>query len=387
MPLRFRFRFRLFQAGTAENENEIENENVSRQSRIEALLSTTRAILIERLGPPDVLVERTVPLRAPGAGQVHVKVAAAGLNFADLLMRVGLYGTVPPRPFSPGFEVAGEVVRVGSGVQDWRTGDRAIALMRYGGYAHDVIVPAENLFRYPASLSPVQAAAIPVAFLTAWVCLFEAARARAGETVLILGAAGGVGTAAVQLACDAGLRVIGTAGTESKRAFVTAQLGAEVCFDAHDDWESGVRHLVGERAIDVALDPVGGRATASCQRLLAPLGRVVFYGLSSALPARRRSWPRALLALLKTPRFHPLSLVEANRGIMGVHLLHLQQKESILRPALSTIMQRIEQGRLKPIIDRVFPLTEDGAAAAHEHVHQRRSLGKVVLAVGVPSLP
>ena len=348
-------------------------------------MNTTRAILIERLGPPGVLVERSFALRDPAAGEVHVKVAAAGLNFADLLMRVGLYGTVPPRPFSPGFEIAGVVVRVGSGVQDWHAGDRCIALMRYGGYARDVIVPAGNLFRYPASLSPVEAAAIPVAFLTAWVCLFEAARARAGETALILGAAGGVGTAAVQLARDAGLRVIGTAGAEHKRAFVV-ELGADACFDSRDDWEAGVRHWAGERAIDVALDAVGGRATASCQRLLAPLGRLVFYGLSGALPSNRSNWPRALLALLKTPRFHPLSLVEANRGIMGVHLLHLQQKESILRPALSTIMQRIEQGKLRPIIDQVFPLTRDGAVAAHEHVHQRRSLGKVVL-VAEPSLP
>jgi NADPH:quinone reductase-like Zn-dependent oxidoreductase len=343
-------------------------------------LNTTRAILIERLGRPEVLVERTVPLPDPAAGQVHVKVAAAGLNFADLLMRVGLYGTVPPRPFSPGFEVAGEVVRVGSGVQDWRRGDRCIALMRYGGYAHDVIVPVQNLFRYPPSLKTVEAAAIPVAFLTAWVCLFEAARARAGETVLILGAAGGVGTAAVQLARDAGLRVIGTAGGEHKRAFVVGQLGADVCFESRDDWEAGVRHYLGERAIDVALDPVGGRATASCQRLLAPLGRLVFYGLSDALPSSRRNWPRALLALLKTPLIRPLSLVEANRGVMGVHLLHLKQKESVLRPALSTIMQRIEQGKLRPIIDQVFPLTREGAVDAHEHVHQRRSLGKVVLA-------
>src|SRR5262245_45429316 len=134
-------------------------------------MNTTRAILIERLGPPGVLVERTVPLPDPAAGQVHVKVAAAGLNFADILRSGGLYGTVPPRPFSPGFEVAGDVVQVGPGVTDWRPGERVLALMRYGGYAHDVVVPAANLFRYPASLSPVAAAAIPVAFLTAWVCL------------------------------------------------------------------------------------------------------------------------------------------------------------------------------------------------------------------------
>jgi NADPH:quinone reductase-like Zn-dependent oxidoreductase len=153
---------------------------------------TTRAIRIERLGPPEVLVERDIPLPDPGPDDVQLRVRAAGVNFADLLMRTGLYSTVPPRPFSAGFEVAGEVVQVGAGVSSWRAGDRAAALLRYGGQARDVIVPATQLFRYPDALSPVQAAAIPVVYLTAWVALFEAARVRAGETALILGAAGGV---------------------------------------------------------------------------------------------------------------------------------------------------------------------------------------------------
>ena len=340
----------------------------------------TRAVLIERLGPPRVFVERTVALREPRDGEVHVRVLAAGLNFADLLMRAGLYGTVPPRPFSPGFEVAGEIARLGPGVTDWREGDPVVAIMRYGGYSHDVIVPVANLFRYPTSLSPVEAAAIPVVFLTAWVCLFEAARARAGETVLILGAAGGVGTAAVQLARNADMRVIGTAGDERKRNFVTQQLGADACFDSRGDWAAAVQQLVGDRGIDVALDSVGGAATAACKRLLAPLGRLVFYGLSTALPKNRRSWPRALLAVLRTPRFHPLSLVEPNIGLFGVHLLHLGRNERVLRPALEAISRDLEQNKLRPVVDRVFPLTGEGAVAAHEYVHQRQSLGKVVLA-------
>jgi NADPH:quinone reductase-like Zn-dependent oxidoreductase len=345
-------------------------------------VNQTRAILIERLGPPRVLTERTVPLRDPGRGEVHLRVLAAGVNFADLAMRVGLYGTVPPRPFSPGFEVAGEVVSAGAGVKAWREGDRALALMRHGGYAHDVVVPAANLFRVPSGLSPDHAVAVPVAFLTAWVCLFEAARARSGETVLILGAAGGVGTAAVQLARDGGLRTIGTAGSEHKRRFVREELGADACFDSRGNWEPDVRRLVGDHGIDVGLDPVGGRATASCRRLLGPLGRLVFYGLSEALPSSRRNWPRVLLALLRTPRFHPLSLVQSNVGIMGVHLLHLGRNESVLRRAFEPIVEGIESGRLRPVLDRAFPLTREGAVAAHAYIHERRNLGKVVLSTG-----
>jgi synaptic vesicle membrane protein VAT-1 len=340
---------------------------------------TTRAIVIERPGPPSVLAERTIPLPDPGPGEVHVRVAAAGVNFADLAMRMGLYGTVPPYPFSPGFEVEGIISRLGAGVERWREGDRVLGLMRYGGYAHDVVLPADQIFPRPAALSPVEAAAIPVAFLTAWVCLFESARARAGETVLVLGAAGGVGTAAVQLARDAGLRVIGTAGAERKRRFVTEQLGAEACFDSNGDWESEVRGQTGERGVDVALDPVGGRATASCRRLLGPLGRLVFYGMSDAMPGKRRNWPRALLAFLRTPRIHPLSLVQANLGIIGVHLLHLGRNESVLRNAFGSIVDGIGEGRYSPVVDRTFPLGREGAVEAHTYVHERKSMGKVVL--------
>ncbi|MFV1987078.1 MAG: zinc-binding alcohol dehydrogenase family protein [Gemmatimonadota bacterium] len=341
---------------------------------------STRAVLIDKLGPPDVFVERDVPLPDPGPGEVHLSVDAAGVNFADLMMRVGLYGTVPPRPFSPGFEVAATVARVGEGVEEWEPGDLVVGLLRHGGYARDVVVPADQIFRRPDGINAVAAAAIPVMFLTAWIALFEAARVRPEESVLILGAGGGVGTAAVQLAASHGMRVIGTAGTPEKRGFVTGTLGAEVCFDSREDWEPDVRRVVGHRGLHVALDPVGGDATVACRRLLAPLGRLVFYGLSQALPGNRRNWARAARAWVKTPRFHPAQLAEPNLGIFGIHLLHLgNRSHDILMPALEEIFKRVVAGELSPVIDTVFPLDRDGVVAAHNRIHSRANLGKVVL--------
>ena len=346
--------------------------------------TTTRAILIERHGQPEVLVEREIPLAHLGPHCLRLKVEAAGVNFADLLQRVGLYGTTPPLPYAPGFEVAGEVVEVGHGADasGWKVGDRAVALLRHGGYAREVVVTAQQAFPYPPSLTPVQAAAVPVVFLTAWVALFEAARARAGETVLILGAGGGVGTAAVQLAVRAKLKVIGTAGSQRKRDFVTKELRAIVCFDSLDDWETEVRRRFGDRGVDIALDSVGGRATRSCRRLLAPLGRLVFYGLSEAMPGTSRSWPSAVLAFLRTSWIHPRALIEPNLGVFGVHLLHLKERQAILRPAAEEIFRSIAAGELRPIVDRTFPLTRDGAVEAHRYLHARKNLGKVVLAAG-----
>ena len=339
----------------------------------------TRAIRIESLGPPESLVERDVDLPPPGAGEVHVEVRATGVNFADLAMRMGLYGTVPPRPFSPGFEVAGRVARVGSGVEHVREGDRVVALLRHGGYAHDVIADARNVFPIPDDLSWVDAAAIPVVFLTAWACLFGVGRTSPGETVLVLGAGGGVGTAAVQLAVDAGAKVHGTAGTAAKRRFVTDELGAVACHDSRGDWATPLRAAVGERGLDLALDPVGGRATAVCRDLLAPMGRLVVYGMSEALPGRRRNWLAAAWAWLRTPRIHPLSLVGTNRTVAGVHLLHLARKEDLLRHAMEEMVPRFVRGELRPIVDSTFPLDRDGAVEAHRRLHARENLGKVVL--------
>ncbi len=343
-------------------------------------MSVTRAILIERHGPPEVFVEREVPLPETGLGEVHVRIEAAGINYADLFMRLGLYDTVPSRPYSPGFEVSGVVAGVGPDVDDWREGDTVVALLRYGGYARDVVVPVRHVFSYPDSLTAVEAAAVPVVFLTAWVCLFEAARARADETALVLAAGGGVGSAAVQLAVRHGMRVIGTAGTRAKRDFVTGELAAEACFDSRGEWEREVARFVGERGIDVALDAVGGRATDACRRLLAPLGRLVFYGMSAAMSGGKRNWPKAALAWLRTRRFHPFDLVQPNIGVLGVHLLHLQEREGLLAPALEEIYRGVAAGELRPVVDRVYPFDREGAAEAHSYLHERRNLGKVLLA-------
>lgn len=340
---------------------------------------TTLAVRIERHGPPGVLVERELAVPAPGAGEVHLRTLATGVNFADLLMRAGIYRTVPPMPYSPGFEVVGVVEQAGPGVTAWRPGDRAVALIRHGGYARDLIVAERNLFRCPEGISAAEAAAVPVAYLTAWVCLFDAAHARQGETALVLNAAGGVGTAAVQLATDAGLRVFGTAGAERKRRFVVDRLGAAACFETAGPWEAEIQALAGPRAVDLALDPLGGAATAACRRLLAPLGRLVFYGLSDAMPGWRQNWLRMAGAWLRTPRFHPLSLIEPNIGVFGVHLLHLQSREGILRDRLERVYAMIMAGRVRPVLDRTFPLDRAGAVAAHAYLHGRQAIGKVVL--------
>jgi NADPH:quinone reductase-like Zn-dependent oxidoreductase len=189
-----------------------------------------------------------------------------------------------------------------------------------------------------------------------------------------------VGTAAVQLAVNRDLKVYGTAGTREKRDFVVKELGAEACFDSRGEWAHELYRALGEkRGLDIALDPVGGKATEACRKLLNPLGRLVFYGMSEAMPGRKRNWIRAALAKFRTGSIHPLSLVVPNQGVFGIHLLHLKEKESLLAPAMAEIYAGIMDGRWKPILDRTFPLTREGAVEAHRYLHGRGNLGKVVL--------
>ncbi len=341
---------------------------------------STRAIRIEKLGPPEVLVEREVPLADPGPGQLQLRVEAAGVNFADLIMRLGMYRTVPPRPFAPGFEVAGVIERLGPGTEDrWKVGTPVVALMRYGGYSREVIVEAANTFPRLSQWDAITAAAIPVVFLTAWAALFEGAHARSGQTALVTNAGGGVGTAAVQLAVAEGLRVYGTAGTPVKRSFVVDELGAVDCFDSRGDWYTPMKDAVGERGLDIALDSMGGDDTKRLASLLAPLGHLAFYGMSNAITSKWWHWPKAAWTWLRMPRFHPMSLMEPCIGVSGVHLLHLASREDRLREAFNQILQRFAEGKLRAVVDSTFPLTAAGAAAAHRRLHDRQNLGKVVL--------
>jgi NADPH:quinone reductase-like Zn-dependent oxidoreductase len=187
---------------------------------------------------------------------------------------------------------------------------------------------------------------------------------------------------------DRGLTVYGTAGTPEKRAFVVDELGARACFDSRGAWADELYEALGrKRGLDMALDPVGGRATRAARKLLNPLGRLVFYGMSDALPGRKRSWLKAAWARFRTPSIHPLSLVVPNQGIFGVHLLHLKEKEAMMAPAMEAIFAGVEEGRWKPIMDRTFPLDRDGAVEAHRFLHDRMNLGKVVLSPPSPPGP
>ena len=337
-----------------------------------------RQIVFSRYGAPEVLVPQEVPTPAPAAGEVRIAVRAAGVNFADVLARVGLYPDAPRLPLVVGYEVSGTIDVVGPGVTRFAAGDRVVALTRFGGYASDVIADQAYVFPFHADLSDAEAAALPVNYLTGLIALYRMANVGAGETVLIHGAGGGVGIAAIQLARSRGATVIGTASS-SKHAALHS-FGVEHLVDYRtSDVAREVRRITNNRGVDVVLDPIGGASFTTSYRLLAPLGRLVMFGVSAISRGERRNWLHAARAILQMPRFKPLSLINHNRGIFGLNLLHLWDERSQLAAAMQFLLEEVGARRLSPVIAKTFPL--ERASDAHRYMQRRGNVGKIVLTV------
>ena len=335
-----------------------------------------RQAVIQRHGGPGVLALREGPDPVPGEGDVRIRVRAAGVNFADVLARLGLYPDAPRPPCVVGYEVAGIVDAVGRSVTGLHEGDRVIGLTRFGGYSDVVVVPAEHVFPCPDQLSDAEAAAVPVNYLTAAIALYRMAALASGETVLIHNAGGGVGIAATQLARLRRASVIGTASSFKHSALHA--FGVDHVIDYRSaDVARAVREITRDRGVDVILDPIGGRSFLESYRMLAPLGRLIIFGLSAAAPGERRNLLKAFGAWWRTPRFDPLSLINRNRGVFGLHVGHLWGERRQLGPLMEMLLAELRAGRLTPIVARTFTL--ERAADAHRFMQARQNIGKVVL--------
>jgi len=335
-----------------------------------------RATVVRQHGAPEVFEWQEVPGPEAGPGDVLIRIHAAGINFADLLARMGLYQGSPKPPFVPGLELAGTVESDPGGT--FSPGARVAALSKFNAYAERIAVPAAQVFRIPDAMPFEDAAAIPVNYLTAYHSMFRMGNAHSGDRILIHGAAGGVGVAAVQLARARKLTIFGTAG--SSKQDLLRQMGVDHPIDyTREDFETVVRSIAPD-GIEMVLDPIGGKSFAKSYRCLGPTGRLVVYGFSAAAgPSGKRNLWRGTKAYLQSPRFHPLKLISDNITVIGVQLGRLGGRGHILRPQLEEIFRMYESGEVKPLIGKTFPLQE--AAAAHRYIHDRKNIGKVLLLV------
>ncbi len=333
-------------------------------------------VQIPRVGGPEVLQAVEAPSPPVPADHVRIKVSAAGVNFADVHMRMGLYAEAPRMPFVPGFEVAGVIAELGPGVRTLRRGERVLAACRFGGYTSEIVLPAAHVRRTPRKLSDKEAAAIPIAFMTAWIAVIEMGRVREGDRLLVPGAAGGVGTAIVQLAARAGAQVVAVVGSAQKKEAVRA-LGASQAFTYS---EFAARERADARDFTTLLDARGGPFLKDSIRRLAPGGRVISYGVSSLVSGRTRSIPHAVRSLMQTPLLTPIGLAMANKGVFGLNMLKLFDSEQgmrLLMLAMDGMLAGFQAGLFKAVVGKSFPLTSAGDA--HELLQSRKSYGKVIL--------
>ena len=337
-----------------------------------------RQIWITKFGPPEVLAVRQAPDPEPKPDEVRIRVEASGVNFADIVGRVGLYPDLPPIPVVPGYEVSGRIDAAGTDIDSSWIGRDVLAMTCFGGYADMICVPLQQIFPRPSGMSALAAAAFPVNYFTAWQLLVVMGGLKPGETVLVHSAGGGVGIAATQIAKHIGAIVIGTASA-SKHAELRA-LGADHLIDYRtEDFEVRAREITQGRGVELILDAIGGNLLKKGYRLLAPTGRLGMFGISSAVTQKERRLFDMLAMLARTPwfQFNPMSLINANKGVFGVNVGHLWGETDRIRGWGEQLLDLWSQGVIKPKIARSFKFDE--AAEAHYFIQDRKNIGKVLL--------
>jgi NADPH:quinone reductase-like Zn-dependent oxidoreductase len=332
-------------------------------------------------GGYDVLQVQERPDPPVGPGEIRIEVKAAGVNFADTMARLGLYPDAPKPPCTMGYEVAGLVESVGEGVTAYAVGDRVLAGTRFGGQAELVTVPTNQAQSLPERLSFEQGAAFPVNYGTAYAALILMGGLRQGDRVLIHAAAGGVGTAATQVARNVGAEIFGTASA-AKHEAIRAQGVTHPIDYRSSDFEVEAMRLSGGEGVDLVIDALGPTSFRKDYRLLRPGGRLVMYGLSEVAGERGRDIPALLRGLAKMPLatipwWKSLALMNENKGIFGLNMLKWWDREGNLDRLVEPLMADLRAGRLEPVVAEAFPF--ERAGEAHKLIEERRNVGKVVL--------
>lgn len=320
-----------------------------------------RAVVVERLGPPEVMELRDVPIPQPGPGEVRLRVEAVGINFADVLAVAGEYLTRTRVPYTPGMEFAGIVDALGEGVTGVEVGQRVASLGGRGGLAEYALSPAAALVPVPQSFTAAQAAAFPVSYFTAYHGLKTLGHGQEGEWVLVQAAAGALGTASIQLAKALGMNVVAMASTEEKLG-LARNLGADVTL-LQDDPErvQKVREAAGGKGVPLILEVVGGKRFQESLDMAAPRGRIIVIGNASREGASLR----------------PVELMKRNLTVTGLWLMPLMQDAEATREAARALTPLVASGKVVPQVGPTYPLAE--SARAFQDILDRKTTGKVVI--------
>ena len=333
------------------------------------------AVLVKNGDAATAFELRDVPMPIPAAGQVRIKVEAFGINFADVMARKGMYKDAPPLPAILGYDVAGIVDAVGDKVSDVRTGDKVMAMTRFGGYAEYAITDALALAKIPDQLDVAAATALATQYCTAYFSAAEMVNLFPGDKVLVQSGAGGVGTALIQYAKHKGCEVFATAGSAEKIAYLK-ECGVDHPINyTTTDFDTEIRRINHGQGVDVVFDAVGGASVRKGVKLLNAGGRIVCYG---AADFTSKNAFGKLASGLAFGIYHPAMLMMPSKAIIGVNMLRIaDDKPRTIQRCLTAVVALTQQGVFRPMLGKVFPIGEIGAA--HEFVEKRKSIGKVAV--------
>jgi NADPH:quinone reductase-like Zn-dependent oxidoreductase len=334
-----------------------------------------KRVVVEDFGGPDVLKVVDDEDPRPGPNEVSVRVLAAGVSFTDMLIRAGSYLGLPKPPFTPGYELVGVVEEVGADCETLRPGDRVAALTVYGAYAERVCVAEDNAVHVPADLDPAETVSLVLTYVTAQQLLHRAAKVKRGESVLIHGAAGRVGTAVLELGLPAGLHVYGTASRTGCQ--LVERLGGVPIDYTREDFLARVREMTGD-GVDVVLDGLGGGVSLRSYRALCSGGRLVIYGHHATLADGRKS-RRGWAAWYAATAYVGLAgLLSPRRSVLGYRIAKLRDRHpDWFRDDLRHLAELLRKGKVHPVIAERLPLTK--ARRAHELLQRSSLSGKLVL--------
>jgi NADPH:quinone reductase-like Zn-dependent oxidoreductase len=335
-----------------------------------------RQIVTTANGDIDVLKVQEKPDPIPRDDEVVIRVRAAGLNFADILARQGLYPDGPPKPCVMGYEVSGVVAAAGKDVNSSFVGKSVVAMTRFGGQSEMIAVKATQMFEKPEKLTFEQAAAIPVNYLTAYALLVVMGSLHKDESILIHNAGGGVGLAALDIAKQIGAVTYGTASS-GKHKFL-AERGLDHAIDyRNQDWQPQLMQLTNGRGVDLIIDPIGGAHWKKSYAALRHTGRLGMFGVSTASANGISGKLKMLKAVIQMPRFHPLGLLNKNRGVFGLNLGHMWHEPEKVALWMRDILRGVDEEWIRPHVDQAFSFDEVGKA--HRRLEERKNIGKVVL--------
>jgi NADPH:quinone reductase-like Zn-dependent oxidoreductase len=336
-----------------------------------------KALVITKHGPPEVLRVLERPDPEVGPGEVRIAVKAAGINFSDLLARVGMYPDAPKPPCVIGYEVAGDVESVGDGVQDLKPGDRVISGSRFGGQAELVVARERDVIPLPEAWSYEKGAALPVVYATAYAGLIRYGSVHEGERVLIHAAAGGVGIAATQIAKHLGAELYGTASASKHDAIRGFGIQHAIDYRSQDPVKE-IRRITGEkRPLDLVMDAIGGASFRKSFSLLRAGGRLVAYGISEAGGGERRELGKAVKTFVTSPIFPALMMMRDSKSVIGLNMLTIWDSKGTLDEYIQPLREWMESGVIDPVVSEAFPI--ERAADAHRYMSERKNIGKVVL--------